>query len=197
VPEHVRSPRRNEPAHYGAAGTGVVFAEATIASAYNVQGDAARGSFRDEVRTRFGVELPGVANAVEKSDAATALWLGPRSWLLLLPTPRPPAELTACRDALNAVSGALFDMSASRIAWTIRGTDAEAALAKSCPLDFDRRAFAPRTCAQSLLGRVSALFVRDDDGFTVLVARSFARDVWHGLCTSAAQYGYEVLASAP
>ena len=197
MPEHLRPPRWNVPAHHGADGTGALFAEATIASAHNVQGDAARGSFSDEVRTRFGVALPGVARTVEKSDAATALWLGPRSWLLLSPTRQPPADVNACRDALNAVGGALFDVSASRIAWTIRGPRAQAVLAKSCPLDFDRRAFAPRTCAQSLLGQVNALFVRDDDGFTVMVARSVAHDVWHGLCTSAAQYGYEVVAPSP
>jgi sarcosine oxidase subunit gamma len=197
VPEHLPSPRWHEPAHHGAAGAGVLFAEATIGSAYNVQGDAARGSFSDEVRARFGIELPGAAHTVAKSDAATALWLGPRSWLLLSPARQPPADLNACRDALNAVGGAIFDVSASRIAWTIRGARAEAVLAKGCPLDFDRRAFAPRTCAQSLLGHVNALFVRDDDGFTVMVARSLARDVWHGLCTAAAQYGYEVVAPSP
>jgi sarcosine oxidase gamma subunit len=30
---------------------------------------------------------------------------------------------------------------------------------------------------------------------TVLVARSFARDTWHSLCTTAAAYGYTVRAA--
>jgi len=33
--------------------------------------------------------------------------------------------------------------------------------------------------------------------FTMLVARSFARDAWRFLCVSAAQYGYDVLHPQP
>ena len=57
----------------------------------------------------------------------------------------------------------------------------------------------PATCAQSLFGHVNALFDKHDDAptFTVMVARSFARDTWHALCESAAQYGYDVLPPAP
>ena len=177
--------------HYGAVGTGVMFAEATIASAWNVHGKAEHMPFAYQVQAQFGIALPA-ANATARSDRVTALWLGPTSWLLV-GGQSPLSDFEARRDALNATGGALFDVSDARIAWTISGSHAATVLAKGCPLDFHLRTFQTGTCAQSLLGHVNGLFVRHaDDRFTLLVARSFARDVWRALCESAAQYGYEV-----
>lgn len=186
------------PGRYGAAGTGVAFAEATIAAAWNVQGEPARSLFVEEVRRQFHVALPLAPNTTARPDALTALWLGPASWLLVAGAASPLVDYAAKRDALNAVDGALFDVSASRVAWTLSGPRAADVLAKGCPLDFHPRAFAAGACAQSLFGHVNVLIEKRDDAttFTVMVARSFACDVWHALCASAAQYGYEVLAPA-
>jgi sarcosine oxidase subunit gamma len=72
-------------------------------------------------------------------------------------------------------------------------------LAKGCPLDFHPRVFAAGTCAQSVYGHVNVLIDKRDDEptFMLMVARSFARDVWHALCETSAQYGYDVLPPAP
>ncbi len=187
------------PGHYGAAATGVTLAEAAIAAAWNLQGDAARPSLAGLAQRLFDVALPTTANTTVKSGALTALWLGPTSWLLVAGVPSPLVDFASKRDALNAVGGALFDLSASRIAWTMSGAHAATALAKGCPLDFHPRAFAAGTCAQSVLAHVNALVEKHDDAptFTVMVARSFARDVWRELCLSAAQYGYDVLPPRP
>jgi hypothetical protein len=79
------------------------------------------------------------------------------------------------------------------------GTARGGCAGKVCPLDFHPRAFAAGTCAQSLIGHVNALFVKHDDtpAFTVMVARSYARDVWHSLLDAAAQYGVEIRLPAP
>jgi len=183
--------------HYGAAGSGIAFAEATIAAAWNVQGNSARAMLAEEARRLFELELPVVPNTIAKTDALTALWLGPTSWLLVAGGASPLDDFAAKRDALNGAGGTLFDVGASRIAWTISGAHAATVLARGCPLDFHPRAFAPGTCAQSLLSHVDALFVNDGDSFTLFVARSFARDVWHALSESAAQYGYDLRPPVP
>jgi sarcosine oxidase, subunit gamma len=192
-----RLPVWRQTGHFGAAGSGITFAEAAIAAAWNVQGNRARGIFAEEARRLLEVDLPAVPNAMAKTDALTALWLGPTSWLLVAGGASPLHDFVAKRDALNGTGGSLFDVGASRVAWTICGTHAATLLSKGSPLDFHPRAFRPGTCAQSLFGHVNALFVRNDDAFTVLVARSFARDVWHGLSESAAQYGYDVRPPVP
>ena len=59
--------------------------------------------------------------------------------------------------------------------------------------------FAAATCAQSVFGHVNVLICKRDDipTFTLMVARSLGRDVWHALCEAAAQYGYDVLPPGP
>ena len=186
------------PGHYGVEGHGVTLAEITIAAAWNVQGDPARAPFLAEAQRLFEVELPQVPNTMARNVAWTACWLGPRSWLLVAraeaSSESRSAAFTANRVALNDAGGALFDVSASRVAFTVGGEHAAAVLAKGCPLDFHPRAFPAGQCAQSVLGHVNALICRPETApaFTVMVPRSFAREVWRALCLSAAQFGYDV-----
>lgn len=185
------------PAHYGAAGSSVFLSEATIATAWNVQAGADSSPLRAEVQRIAGVALPGAANTTSQGEGVVALWLGPQSWLLVAADAAPLGDFAAARDALNAAGGALFDVSASRVAYVVDGPRAVDVLAAGCPLDFDPRLFGAGQCRQSLYGRVPALFYRHatTPACTVLVARSFARDTWHSLCTTAAAYGYTVRAA--
>ena len=186
------------PGHYGVAESGVMLAQVPIAIAWNVQGDPSRESFVAESQRLFATSLPLIPNTTSRGAAWSALWLGPRSWLLVARDPstdtHPDAAFTAARDVLNSAGGALFEVTASRVAFAVGGTHAANVLAKSCPLDFHPDIFTAGQCAQSLLGHVNALFYRPDATlmFIVIVARSFAHDVWHALCASAAQYGYDV-----
>jgi len=191
------------PGHYGSDVTGVALSEAVIATAWNVQGDPAHAAFVTCAQQLFDVPLPMDPNTTTRGDGVNALWLGPRSWLLVEGAPSGrPAMLTdfrAKRDELNARAGALFDVSASRIAYRVGGIHAASVLAKSCPLDFDPGVFPVNGCAQSVFGHVNALFFREDAAstFSMLVARSFAHDTWRLLCRSSAQYGYDVTAPRP
>lgn len=195
--------RSTAPGHFGAEAAGVTLSEAAITAAWNVQGDHAQSAFVAGVQRLFDVPLPPVPNTTRRGNALIVLWLGPRSWLLVeSASSRRVSTLTdfgSKRDALNALGGALFDVSASRVAYRIGGTHAATVLAKSCPLDFHRDAFPVGGCAQSVFGHVNALFYRQDavPTFLTLVARSLARDVWRLLCRSSAQYGYDVVAPQP
>ncbi len=181
--------------HYGVAGTGVSFAETTFAGAWNVQGHARQRGFVDRACELFAVALPQAPNATARNDGCTALWLGPASWLVIESHVSNRDDFESRRDALHAVGGALFDVTASRVGWTIAGAHTSTVLGKACPLDFHSRAFAEGTCAQSVFAHVNALFYRRAPSpvFTMLVARSLARDVWRALCLSAAPFGYDVL----
>ncbi|MEO8754555.1 MAG: sarcosine oxidase subunit gamma family protein [Casimicrobiaceae bacterium] len=191
------------PGHYGVGATGVTLSAPTIAAAWNVQGDPARAPFIAGVQQLFGVPFPTLPNTTKRGNALLALWLGPRSWLLVetgaSTVPRALTGFAGQRDAVNALGGALFDVSAGRVAYRVRGVHAAAVLAKNCPLDFHPDVFLVGGCAQSLFGHVNALYYREDatPSFVVLVARSFGRDVWRLLCSSSAQYGYDVAAPTP
>ena len=182
--------------HYGAAATtGVTFAETTLAATWNVQGDPKRPGFAAAAHAMFALPLPAAPNTTAREGALTALWLGPASWLVVASDDSVLTDFEAKRDMLNAAGGALFDVSAGRVGWTIAGEHAPTVLATGCPLDFHPRTFVEGSCAQSVFGHINALFYRRpaSTGFTMLVARSLARDAWHALCISAAQYGYDVL----
>lgn len=192
-----------QPGHHGAEGTGVSLSRATIASAWNVQGSPASTSILAECMRLFGVELPLSANGCVSNATLLALWLGPRSWLLVESGSPSSAQqrlqhFDSCRDAINTAGGALFDVSASRVAYGVRGEHATTVLAAGCPLDFDARVFLPGSCAQSMLGRIGALIYRHQraPAFSVMVATSLALDAWRGLCLAAAAEGYDVTAPA-
>lgn len=170
----------------------ITLTEVPIAAAWNVQGDASCAEFTDQVLRQFSIALPIAPNTTARSDALTAFWLGPRSWLLVADTPASPlTDFIDKRDALNRAGGAPFDLSASRVAYRIAGERAASVLASACPLDLHTRTFRAGDCAQSVFGRVNALLYKPDNTptFTIMVARSFAQDVWLALRQTAAQYG--------
>jgi len=170
----------------------VRLAHVGIGAAWNVQGAGVAAT----VATLFGVTLDDTPNTVTSTGAIDALWLGPASWLLVSGT-APPGDFAACRTAVQAAGGALFDVSASRVAVAVSGARTLDVLAAGCPLDLHPDVFTPGRCAQSVFGRVSALYCRAPTGIVVLVPRSFGRDVWHGLREAAREYGYVEQAAQP
>jgi sarcosine oxidase subunit gamma len=162
----------------------VSLAPLTIGSAWNIQGGRAVA----EAQRQFGIALDATSNVVTSANDVTALWLGPESWLLV--SSRAFDGFAARRNALQAAGGALFDVSASRVAYAVGGVRALDVLAAGCPLDLHPDVFTPGRCAQSLFARVSALYCRADEGVVVMVPRSFGRDVWHGLREAAREYDY-------
>src|SRR5947207_1848683 len=127
------------------------------------------------------------------SDTLMALWLRSASWLLVAGAASILTDFVASRDAMNQLGGALFDVSASRIAWALSGSHATDVLAKGCPLDFHSRAFGVGACAQSVYGHINVLVEKRNETptFTLMVAHSFARDVGRTLGIVAAQYGFD------
>ena len=182
------------PGANGVTPSTVTLAEAMIAAAWNVQGDPRQSSFVARAQDVSGVALPLEPNTTAHGDHVTAFWLGPRSWLLVAGRDGALANFDVNRDLLNQAGGALFDVSASRIAWTVSGEGAARVLQKTCPLDLHPRHFAVGQCAQSMLGHINCLVYKMDAAptFIVLVARSFAADAWTTLCASAIAESYRV-----
>jgi sarcosine oxidase subunit gamma len=184
-------PGATEPAQRHARA--IALDEADVGGAWNVQGDGERAAFLAEVERWFPVDLPRTPNTSARRAALAAFWLGPKSWLVVRESALSLDDFLAARDALNAAGGALFDVSASRVAFRVRGSRAPDVLAAGCPLDFGDRAFPAGSCRQSLLFRVAALIERNDDApsYTAYVARSLAAGVRKALAVAAAEYGYE------
>jgi sarcosine oxidase subunit gamma len=172
----------------------VTLREVTFAIAWNLRGDARRGEFASVVQQAFGILLPAPLASASRAGT-TLLWLGPRSWLVVVDAAQPGQVFERTRSAINAAGGALFDVSASYVGWSIEGANAARVLNRACPLDLRARSFPPGHCAQSMLGDVNALFHRPGDApaYIVMVARSLAGDAWHALtATTVHQIGSAV-----
>jgi sarcosine oxidase, subunit gamma len=179
----------------GDAGTvAVTLAGVQWGLAWNVRGDSGRSSFVSEAEGVLGLALPLQPNTSVRGDGWASLWLGPSSWLFVGGPGSARTTFDIARTALNAAGGALFDLSASYVGWSIAGAAAGHVLNRACPLDLHPRSFRPGHCAQSLLGHINALFYRPDEQplFIVMVARSLAASAWRDLCASAASDGYRV-----
>jgi sarcosine oxidase subunit gamma len=170
----------------------VTFREVRIGQAWNVRGDARNASFIAQAGRLFGA-LPAAPLTSARFDDHVSLWLGPRSWLVVTAPSAHQHDYEPTRVAINAAGGALFDVSASYVGWSIAGARAARVLNRECPLDLSPRAFPAGHCAQSVLGHVNALFYRPRDlpSFVVVAARSFAADAWRALTTAASAEGYD------
>jgi heterotetrameric sarcosine oxidase gamma subunit len=165
-----------------------------IGIAWTVRGDVRHTPFVSETERALGLALPtqpgtttGAGLTMGEKGVAfgqVLLALGPTSWLLVAASRGSAPDFDTSRKAINAAGGALFDVSASNVAWSISSENVERILNSACPLDLDLRSFPIGHCAQSLLGHVGALFYRAaKSAFIVMAARSFALDVHHDLQT--------------
>jgi hypothetical protein len=168
------------PGHYGADPTGVTLADTTIGGAWNVQGDPRRPELLAAARQAFGLELPTTPNTTTRTEAWTALWLGPASWLVVASGESPLADADAVCDTLSAAGAAMFDVSTSRVA-DDRRPKAATVLPRAV-----RWIFTSVHCRGHLRAkrdvRANALFYRRSASptFTMLVARAL-RGTWHAL----------------
>ncbi|HJU23817.1 MAG TPA: sarcosine oxidase subunit gamma family protein [Casimicrobiaceae bacterium] len=153
---------------------GLALGELTIARAWNVKGNAADGEFLSRASRVLEIELPSAPMTTTRTDNALAMWLGRASWLVLSDG---PIDFDVSRTEINDAGGALFDVSSSQAAWTIRGTHVARVLNRLCPLDLHASAFPRGAVKQSLLGHIHALYYRlGEHAFVVIVTRSLAVD---------------------
>lgn len=128
------------------------------------------------------LDLPRRVGGVARRGGRTALRLGPDEWLLVSDAEGEAAPLAAALEAaIGDRHATVVDVSAARVATEIEGPGAADLLAAGCPLDLATGAFAPGTCAATVLGRIEALIERQGEArWRVFVRRSYAGhfDAW-------------------
>ena len=169
----------------------VSISDLSVVLAWNVRGDAGSNAFAATVQQLLALALPAQPNTSTRMDDAALLWLGPASWLYVAEADSPRISFDVARRALNAIGGALFDVSSSYVGWRVEGAAASRVLNRGCPLDLCEDAFPAGHCAQSTYGHMTVLVHRPDASaaFIVLASRSYARDVSHLLQMSALTEG--------
>ena len=125
------------------------------------------------LKKAHGVVFPGPGESHE-AKGVRVLWSG-REQAFLLGVPADPALATLA---------AVTDQSDGWAMMALRGPGAGDVLARLCPLDLRLAAFGVGQVARSQLQHVAALIVRVDDGFQIMVMRSFAATAVHEIETA-------------
>ena len=164
----------------------------------DLRGDPQDRTFMAAVGRVLDLLLPSEPCTSARKGAVDALWLGPDQWLLTCPAGETASLGRALRAALAGVHSAVTEVSDAHVTLRVAGPSARDVLAKGTPLDLHPRAFAPGSCARSLLAKAAVLIhLVDDDrdrgpGFDVYVARSFAHYLWMWLEDAGREYGVSI-----
>src|SRR4029078_10942607 len=122
----------------------------------------------------FALDLP--INRCSAAASRTAMRLGPDEWLLCGP-PHEAAQIA--RDvgaALAQAHHALVDVGHARVALSVSGPSAAAAINSGCALDLAPAAFPPGTSTRTLLGKAEIILSRwsEASAFEIECGRSLA-----------------------
>jgi heterotetrameric sarcosine oxidase gamma subunit len=193
--------RDRQPGRYGADGdVGIILGE--IQAATHMQ-FAAWPDTLDQMgavaMATAGVATVPTVGRVSRAGYVSLLRVEPLKWWLVSPAPLATPPLVASGLATGVASGvassevgAVLDISGARCWITLTGPRAATLLAHSLPIDVRPTAFADDAVVSSAIHHVGVTLWRADDGFNLLVPRSYAASIWQLLFGLAQQYGVEV-----
>ena len=174
---------------------GVWFSGISVTQFVNLRGDSTHSAFLNGVRRVTGVELPVFPNTVVRSGGLSCHWLGPDEWLMTVKKP----EVSIMQDLEDSLSGlhvAITDLTGGQSLLGIGGRQSRDVLSAACTLDLHADAFAPGSCAQTILAHSNVLITpafqsSGDCVFEVLVRRSYADHLIRWLMDAAHEDGFE------
>jgi sarcosine oxidase subunit gamma len=124
--------------------------------------------------SRTGYALPTTPNTAWEEGDRGALWLGPDEWLLLGPAGTAASIVERVEGAMLGALHSAVDVSASRVAFDLRGEGVRELLSKGCSIDLHPRVWTPGSCAQTTVGKAPVILHERADATRLLVRASFA-----------------------
>lgn len=110
-----------------------------------------------------------------RSDARSALWLGPDERLLIGPDGAGEELAGLLQRALAELPHSLVEISHAQTAFEVTGAGAAAALNTGCPLDLDPASFPVDMCTRTVFAKAQIVLWRTGpETFRVETGRSFA-----------------------
>jgi sarcosine oxidase subunit gamma len=143
-----------------------------------------------KLKAAYDFDPPGTAKITHGRDLSL-LWHGLDSWLAVAPN-KPDLE-SKLRTALGGLSS-IVDLSDARIVLRINGAAVRPLLAKGLSIDLHPRIFKPGDTAMTMLSHVAIHIWQIDEcpTFDVAIPRATARDFFHWLTVSAAEFGLAI-----
>lgn len=165
--------------------------EAGLQGMITLRGDLSSPAMAAAVRAATGTAVPG-QRRIEVAGGQACAWMSPDELLLLVPYGDSGAALTAIGAALAGTHHLAVAVSDARALFRVSGPGAREVIAKLCPVDMARTAFAPGEIRRTRLAQVPAAFwMAADETVFVVCFRSVARYAFD-LLRNAAQTGADV-----
>ncbi len=134
------------------------------------------------------LKFPTNSSEVTSDSKTRILWSAPRTWLVISVNEEIINKIMKnCSEENFAVT----DISHSRAAIQIQGTQARELLKKGCPLNIND--FRKNSCAGSIYHGITIVvdcIENEPDIFNLFVLRSFGESFYHHITDAALEFGY-------
>jgi sarcosine oxidase, subunit gamma len=169
---------------------GVVACEMRRLGYISLRGNSRDTAFIDATAGVLGTALPTEPCTFVRSDDATILWLSPDEWLIVCPRANLDAQLRQLGQALAGTRHQAIDNSGGYTQVRIDGPNAINVLRHTSVYDF--ATLGQGRVVGTTFGKSSLYVYRDNDGFCLLLRRSFADYIWRFLVRATEPYGFDV-----
>ena len=158
----------------------------------HLRGNAQNKDFLTAVKKATGMDLPIEACNLSTASAITILNLSPDEWMLVCPREQRAALQQSLTSALTGIHSQVLDNSGGYTSVLLRGKQTADAL-QHCTV-YNLHALTPNKVVGTTFGKSSVIMYRVDDGFCLILRRSFADYIWRYFARAAAPYGFGIAA---
>lgn len=193
------SPAMQSPLHhFGLAGQavplnaskGVWASELPLLGYISLRGNAQDAAFLDVAASVLGTPLPTQPCTLAWSEVGKILWLSPDEWMIVCSRVRLAALIDDLAHALSGIRSQVADNSGGYTQVFLQGRNAQDLLSHTSV--YDVASLQPGRIVGTTFGKSSLHLHRQDDGFCLMLRRSFADYLWRYLVRAAAPYGFGV-----
>ncbi len=158
----------------------------------SLRGNAQNNHFLAAVKKAIDMDLPTAACSLNNASSITILNLSPDEWLLICPREQRALLQQSLETALNGIHSQVIDNSGGYTSVFLQGKQATDAL-QHCTV-YNLHKLTPNKVVATTFGKASTIIYRLDDGFCLVLRRSFADYSWRYLARAAEPYGFGVAA---
>ena len=171
---------------------GVWAHEIALLGYIHLRGNAQNEDFLTAVKKAIGIDLPTAACSLSISASITILNLSPDEWMLVCPREQRAAIQQSLASALTGIHSQVLDNSGGYTSVWLQGKQATDAL-QHCTV-YNLHVLTPSKVVGTTFGKASVIIYRLDNGFCLVLRRSFADYIWRYLARAAAPYGFGIAA---
>ena len=168
---------------------GVWAHEITLLGYIHLRGNAQNKAFLTAVKKATGMALPTAACSLNAA-ALTILNLSPDEWMLICPREQRAGLQNKLEAALTGIHSQVLDNSGGYTSVRLQGKQAVDVL-QHCTV-YNLHELTSNKVVGTTFGKTSVIIYRVDNGFYLVLRRSFADYIWRYLELAATPYGFGI-----